>query len=133
MKSGREFDGWALTVGMTSSEMDSERLGGADPNRATPEFASGVHHADRALHHVEVPGGGAYHLLLNDMVGGRNGKMQRGDTSDRPQWVVRRHTDRGCLSHSSDLLGLHKSAHMTDVGLNDVHGTRAENVVEFEV
>ena len=58
--------------------------------------------------------------------------MQRGDTSDRPQWIVRRHTDRGCLSHSSDLLGLHKSAHMTDVGLNDVHGARAENVVEFE-
>src|SRR6476619_4097539 len=71
--------------------------------------------------------------IMNDRNACGKIKMQRGDTSDRPQWVVRRHTDRGCLSHSSDLLGLHKSAHMTDVGLNDVHGgARAENVVEFE-
>src|SRR5579871_1039407 len=69
-----------------------------------------VDHSDRTVNHLEIPGHGSDHLLLNDVVGGGDGKMQRGDAGDRSERVVRRDADRHRLRHCGDLLRLQKAA-----------------------
>src|SRR5579872_1262513 len=46
--------------------------------------------------------------------------MQRGDASDRPKRVVRRHADASSLGHGGYLLSLPQPAAMADIGLDNV-------------
>ena len=91
----------------------------AEPRRIR-HLPKAVDATDGTLDDVEIPRHGAHHFLLDDMVGGRDRKMQRGDPGDRAERIVRRHANAQRLGTRGDFLCLHQATAVADVGLHDV-------------
>jgi hypothetical protein len=87
--------------------------------------------ADRPANHIEIPGHGADHLFLDDMVGRRHGKVQRRYAGNRPKRIVRSDADADGIGLGRDLLGLQQPAAMADVRLDDADRARRQQRIEL--